>query len=238
MLLYPQNNRHRQYVDLSGFWDFRFAEDGEDFSNGLTPQHRIAVPASWNELFTDQLDNLGPAWYQTRFVAPWGWEHRRVSLRFNSVNYLASVWLNGALLGDHEGGHLPFVFDLTGVLDMQGDNLLVVRVDGRLSPDHIPPGNLPPDSPRDTFANNAQYPNASFDFFPYCGIQRPVLLYATPQEHLEDITVVTDIRQRAGIVTVEVSVRSPLDCTAHLTGHGFEGSSRSRFARESAVHRS
>ena len=31
-MLYPQRNKYRQYIDLSGFWDFRF--DAKD--EGLT----------------------------------------------------------------------------------------------------------------------------------------------------------------------------------------------------------
>jgi beta-glucuronidase len=67
----------------------------------------VAVPASWNEQFAGMRDYLGPAWYRTGFALPWGWSGKRVRLRFGSVNYLADVWLNGAYLGRHEGGHLP-----------------------------------------------------------------------------------------------------------------------------------
>lgn len=31
----------------------------------------------------------------------------------------------------------------------------------------------------------------SFDFFNYAGIHRPVLLYATPQDHVEDVVIKT-----------------------------------------------
>jgi beta-glucuronidase len=80
----------------------------------------IAVPASWNDQFEDHREYLGLAWYQTRFDRPWGWEERRVCLRFGSVNYLADVWLNGTKLGQHEGGHLPFEFDVTAQLRPEG----------------------------------------------------------------------------------------------------------------------
>jgi beta-glucuronidase len=225
-MLYPQNNPYRQMTDLSGFWDFRFAAADADFSTGFTGQTRIAVPASWNELFTDSLDNLGPAWYQTRFGVPWGWGDKRVRLRFNSVNYLAHVYLNGVWLGEHEGGHLPFEFEVTDQLDRTGDNLLVVRVEGQLSPDRVPPGNIPTTDKLDTFADETAYPNTNFDFFPYCGIQRPVLLYATAPDAIEDITVITDLRQGTGLVTVRIVSPDPLHCSARLSGFGFEAETR------------
>ena len=75
------------------------------------------------------------------FALPWGWRGQRIFVRFNSVNYLAEVWLNGERLGEHEGGHLPFAFDITDRVQ-DADNVLVVRVNGELAPDHVPPGNL------------------------------------------------------------------------------------------------
>src|SRR5258708_3694440 len=189
-MLYPQANRFRQSQDLSGFWDFRFdPEDrgrSEGWINGFEQAQPIAVPASWNEQFANHRDYLGPAWYQTRFDLPWGWEQQQIFVRFGSINYLAQVWLNGVELGSHEGGHLPFEFALSPSLRAEG-NILVVRVEGFLAPDRVPPGNG-----AHSFADQvATYPDANFDFFPYCGIQRPVLLYAVPQHAITDLPVTT-----------------------------------------------
>src|SRR5512147_3226371 len=108
-MLYPQSNSHRQVVALSDFWDFRFdpADVGlsRGWRTGFTDGRPIAVPSSWNDQFEDGRDFLGPAWYQTEFGLPWGWNGKRIVLRFGSVNYLAEVWLNGQVLGTHEGGH-------------------------------------------------------------------------------------------------------------------------------------
>ena len=48
-------------------------------------------------------------------------------LHFGAVDYHATVWLNGQLVGEHEGGYLPFEFDVAPLLQA-GENLLVVRV--------------------------------------------------------------------------------------------------------------
>lgn len=221
-MLYPQSNAFRQVTDLSGFWDFSFDPDdsGEQagWSEGFTGSRPIAVPASWNDQFEDHRDYLGPAWYQTRFDLPWGWRDHRVSLRFGSVNYRAKVWLNGKPLGSHEGGHLPFEFEATPHLQT-GDNLLVVRVDGRLAHDTVPPGNL---APQDMISSNIPYPSTSFDFFPFCGIHRPVLLYALPHGALTDLTVTTKLKGEAGQVQVRLNHTTQEKVTAHvkLRGHG------------------
>lgn len=195
-MLYPIRNPYRQWIDLSGIWAFkpdpedRGQQDGwQEYIGDTRP---IAVPASWNDQFTDLRDFLGPAWYTTHFNIPWGWDDSRILLRFNSVNYLAQVWLNGQALGSHEGGHLPFVFDITHWIHPQA-NTLVLRVDGRLAGDRVPPGNII-GSDLDFFASHSEnFPQTQFDFFPYCGIHRPVLLYCQPKVALNDITVIPEL---------------------------------------------
>jgi beta-glucuronidase len=59
-----------------------------------------------------------------------------------------------------------------------------------LAPDRVPPGNIPP-SPSDSFGH-ISFPDTAFDFFPFCGIHRPVLLYAVPPEGITDLTVVSE----------------------------------------------
>jgi len=229
-MLYPQSNLFRQTIDLSGLWDFRFdPEDqgtGGGWPQGLDDTRPIAVPASWNDQFAHWRDYLGPAWYQTRFALPWGWDQRRVTLRFGSVNYLAEVWLNGERLGEHEGGHLPFVFDVTEHVQREG-NLLVVRVDGTLAPDRVPPGDIPLPSTDEDDENApfpsgpfGAFPDTSFDWFPFCGIHRPVLLTATPHGGIDDLTVVTDIDGSTGLVRVRLEAGEATTARFTLRGHG------------------
>src|SRR6266487_4195139 len=52
----------------------------------------------------------------------------RCLLHFGAVDYLADVWLNGVLIGGHEGGETPFTLDVTDALKPDGENLLAVRV--------------------------------------------------------------------------------------------------------------
>ena len=227
-MLSPQSNSHRQIVTLSDFWDFQFDPQdiglSDGWQSGVAHGRPIAVPSSWNDQFEDGRDFLGPAWYQTGFDLPWGWDGKRIVLRFGSVNYLAEVWLNGQRLGVHEGGHLPFEFDITALIQASS-NKLVVRVDGRLDFDRVPPGNVTGDD-RDFFASHdGNYPQAQFDFFPYCGIQRPVLLYATSFGYIRDVTVQTSFEGSQGHVHVRVeNVTEGPSCKVqlHLTGHAHD----------------
>ncbi len=211
-MLYPQQNDIRNKLDLSGFWDFALDPDevGEEqgWFNGLDAQHAgcaprtIAVPASWNEQFQDTRDYLDVAWYAREFYVPQGWQDQRVHLRVGSANYAARVWVNGQFVGEHYGGHLPFAFDITDPIAWNGPNTVAIQVEGKLSPTRVPPGNV---GGVGAMSFMSGYPNTSFDFFPYTGIQRPVILYAVPDAHIEDITVVTEIGP-SGDGSVQVNV--------------------------------
>lgn len=200
-MLYPQRNETRDYIDLSDIWDFRFDKENEGFDSGwqegFSDCRPIAVPASWNDQFAEERDYLGPAWYQYKFSAPNDWLdlgfESLLILRFGSVNYFSDAWLNGLKIGKHEGGHLPFEFDVSDVIQ-RGENILIVRVDGNLHDDTVPP------SGRDLM----DYPAVNFDFFPFCGIQRPVLLYKISDMGIKDITVKTNIEKSNGYVDIAI----------------------------------
>jgi len=226
-MLQPRTNEIRQVLDISGFWDFRFDEEdrgeGKGWNKGFEGGRPAAVPASWNDQFAEGRDNLGPAWYATTFTLPDVWRDRAVLLRFDSVNYLARVWLNAEKLGDHEGGHLPFEWDIAGLLE-KGENTLVVKVDGRLAPDRVPPGNVPA-GPPDSFGN-LLYPPAAFDFFPFCGIHRPVRLCSIPRGGIEDLFVETSLGKNVAQVRVRVQCGNPSAAVrSRLSGFGFQSES-------------
>ena len=67
-------------------------------------------------------------WYRKGFVVPSGWRGKRVWLRFDAADYLAEVWLNGRLLGRHEGQFIPFEFDVAESLRPGESNVLMVLI--------------------------------------------------------------------------------------------------------------
>lgn len=224
-MLYPQQNDIRNQLDLSGFWSFQLdphnqGQNQEWFKTLPTPR-TIAVPASWNEQFQDTREYMDAAWYARTFYVPHGWQGQRIYVRIGSANYAAQVWLNDTLVGEHQGGHLPFAFDLTEHLVWDSPNRLTIRVDNALLPTRVPPGNV--GGRASGFMGS--HPNTSFDFFPYGGLHRPVLLYAVPAIHVADVTAVTDIAGSDGSVHVRV-VQEGGDLPGKLTlsgqGHTWE----------------
>ena len=60
-------------------------------------------------------------------------------VRFESVNYDATVWLNGRKIGHHDVAYLPFEL-ATARACTRASTRLVVRVDDRRGPGALPPG--------------------------------------------------------------------------------------------------
>lgn len=204
-MLYPYSTPSRTVLDLSGLWDFQPDPDeaGEEkgFMHRLPAPRPLAVPGSWNEQYADLFGYFGPAWHLRRFVMPADWKGRRVLLRVGSANYRAVVWVNGRRVGEHEGGHLPFVCDITAAARFGDENVLAIMVENTLRPDRVPAGNL---NSLDIELTQG-YPDTSFDFYPYAGLHRPVVLYCVPPAHIQDITVIT--RREGGQAYVQVTVR-------------------------------
>ncbi len=259
-MLYPQENEFRSLKDLSGVW--KFSLDPEDLGeeknwfDGLPSSRPIGVPGSWNEQYQDTMFYMGTAWHQTDFCHPPEWRGKRTTLRFGAAGHYARVWLNGEFIGEHEGGSLPFEFDISARMEPGRRNRLVVRVNNQLGPETIPPGGLSyagekkgddSDFVKEAIANFAsvvpeiqmlplllemrkQYPSVPFDFFPYGGIHRPVKLCATAREHIEKIKVWTEMKRGRASVYCEVAVHGNATAVRATLSRG-----KKSFAAESSI---
>jgi hypothetical protein len=127
----------RSRISLDGTWEFF-----PDPERKLSPEHlgrgaaarSIRVPGPWQAQFEDLRDYSGVAWYRRRFTVPPDERDDAVTiLHFGAVDYHATVWLNGALVGRHEGGYLPFELDISDHARPGEPDELIVRV---LDPGH------------------------------------------------------------------------------------------------------
>jgi beta-glucuronidase len=204
-LLYPHESATRRTRDLSGLWRFKLdkLDEGEaaGWWDGLSEARFIPVPCSWNDLFDDAKSYFGAAWYETEFRTEVD-ARRQLILRFGSAVYRAKAWLNAQLLGEHVGGHLPFAFDVTGIIRAEAPNRLVVMVENKLVVDRVP--SIP--DPKEYRLHTIHYPQTTYDFFPYSGLHRPVLLCAVPATHVHEVTVVTTRSGDDGVVDVSFTV--------------------------------
>ena len=145
----------------------------------------------------------GYAWYRVGFDAPGAWSGRFVKICFLGVSYAASVYLNGTLVAEHEGGHTPFAVDATPVIRPGAVNLLAVRVYRR-------PWYRPGLSGPDAISCRTELPHKPVDYWPYAGLTRDVFIEATAQVTVSKlITSAGDGRLTAAAVVFNHSAARP-----------------------------
>jgi hypothetical protein len=107
-------------------------DDGEWQEVGLP--HSFSIP-----YFQEPGFYSGPGWYRRRLVLDREQLAGVVRLDFEGAFQAADVYLNGELLGRHEGGYTGFAFEVQGVAK-EGENLVAVRVDNTWNPEIAPLG--------------------------------------------------------------------------------------------------
>lgn len=123
------------WQSLDGPWEFSFDDLGEGMSNqwhqGLPATHEIIVPFTYETKASGIAEESFHArvWYQRSFTVPDEYENQSIILHFQAVDYKASVWVNGSLVGSHTGGYAAFSFDISDYVDRKGENRLVVQVE-------------------------------------------------------------------------------------------------------------
>lgn len=179
-------NNVRDVVLLDDGWRFYFGEVNDQVvSNEFDDSswERVQVPHSWNRVGyynNDLVDKIhtpenidkrqGVGWYRLEFPAPNQANDGRIWLEFDAASRTAEVWLNGTRLGEHRSGFSRFRLDATDSVSLEGDNILVVKVD-----------NTKPSAESST----ADTLPIAGDFFVHGGLYRPVRMVVTDPVHID-----------------------------------------------------
>jgi beta-galactosidase/beta-glucuronidase len=126
--------------------------------------HLVNVPHTWN-VMDEFYEYEGEAWYRLDFASDGEIANTQIYLHFEAVYYRAEVWLNGTYLGEHEGGYTPFRFDVSGLLEADSTNTIVIKVDN--------------------YRRFHRVPDDIFDWWPYGGIVRDVSLKVTSKAFID-----------------------------------------------------
>jgi beta-galactosidase len=157
----PANHRIDTVIDSN--WRF-IRQDVSGAQNTIFDDSAWSVvnlPHTWNNLDGQDGGNnyyRGIGWYRTHFTIDNSYVGRRIFLKFDGAFLVSDVYLDGAYLGEHQGGFAAFVFDATPYVSIGGDNVIAVKVNNAANT------NIPP-------------LNADFTFFG--GIYRDVHLLVT-----------------------------------------------------------
>ena len=117
--------------------------------------------------------------YEVSFVLPEIFTKKRVLLHFGAVDQVAEVWLNGQCVGTHEGGYLPFAFDVTEVVSRTEENRLELKVTDELSKVY-------------PYGKQSSTPGGMW-YTPVSGIWQTVWLENVPERYIEKVCLTPDL---------------------------------------------
>jgi beta-galactosidase/beta-glucuronidase len=131
----------RARLALDGEWGFALGAAGDDRSGPLPASRfdlgiRVPFAPQW-PLSGLRLRRADVGWYVRSFDVPPG--AGPLLLHFGAVDYRARVWVDGALVAEHEGGHTPFQAEI-GEVVRGGRATVVVRADDPLEDVEVPRG--------------------------------------------------------------------------------------------------
>ncbi|MBQ7636555.1 MAG: hypothetical protein IJS80_04520 [Lachnospiraceae bacterium] len=118
--------------------------------------------------------------YSRTFHIPAEWEGERILLHFGAVDQTCEVYVNNRHIGSHEGGYLPFTFDITDSLNFLFENTVEVRVLDLLSKKY-PYG-------------KQRIPRGGMWYTPVSGIWQTVWLEPVPKDHIRRIKITPDLK--------------------------------------------
>ncbi|MEV4344290.1 AbfB domain-containing protein [Actinoplanes sp. NPDC049596] len=137
---YPRPQLTRpDWQSLNGIWQFAGASNLTTPPTGQTLGEEILVPYPIESALSGIMRRQDYSYYKRSFTVPAGWSGRNVQLNFGAVNWQSKVWVNGTLLGTHEGGYDKFSYDVTGAL-RAGSNEIIVGVWNPVETQDIPVG--------------------------------------------------------------------------------------------------
>ena len=117
--------------------------------------------------------------YEVSFVLPESFAKERVLLHFGAVDQVAEVFVNGVCVGTHEGGYLPFSFDVTEVVSRTGVNRLEVKVTDELSKAY-------------PYGKQSQTPGGMW-YTQVSGIWQTVWLENVPMQYIGEVRLTPDL---------------------------------------------
>jgi beta-galactosidase len=159
--------------------------DDHAFETVSVPHANVITP---HESFDPDMFRF-VSWYRKHFQPEDGMRGRQVFADFQGVMTVAEVYLNGQLVGRHNGGYTSFSVDLTPALKFGQDNVLAVRVDSR-EQKQVPPEGA----------------DKMFGYYLFGGMQRDVQLRVADPLHIESVYYTTAAIEPEAEINAQVSL--------------------------------
>ncbi len=193
----PQFQREK-WLNLNGYWDFAVSPHAD------LPEiydRKIRLPFAPESLLSgigEHFPEGSYLFYTREIVLPESFTGKRVLLHIGAADQVTHVYVNGGLLGHHEGGYTSMTFDLTSALP-GSQFTLTIRVQDDLRDLSFPYG-------KQTMNRGGMW------YTPVSGIWQSVWLESVPLGYIsgldihatpEKVTITTTGAPKAGSVSIQ-----------------------------------
>jgi beta-glucuronidase len=161
----PMNNGLPESSFFGGFPKNKTQKTGmELIEYNFETAAKIQIPGAWNAIDKKLFFYRGPVWLYKKF----NYQRKKEAithLYIEGSNFTTKIFINGSIVGEFEGGYVPFNFDISKYLK-DGENILLVQTDNTL--------------------NQSSVPTQKTDWWPWGGIVGDVYILETPKKFIQN----------------------------------------------------
>ena len=161
----PMNNGLPESSFFGGFPKNKIQKTGmELIEYNFETASKIQIPGAWNAIDERLFFYRGPVWLYKKFnYSPK--KEALTHLYIEGSNFTTKIFLNGSIVGEFEGGYVPFNFNISKYLK-EGENILLVQTDNTL--------------------DESSVPTQKTDWWPWGGIVGDVYVVETPKQFIQN----------------------------------------------------
>ncbi len=227
----PVSGAARSELELNGPWQVARYDDTDMDADRFTPVQKVPAPdvypLRWrgielpgSQWSVDGLNLAHRTVYRTRADVPAGYKGRGFKLHFSGTNWIASVFVNGRLVGSHKGVWIPWDLDVSGHIQPGTTNEIAVAIKSSyyaVDAENYRAGTDVDYHRNRPYANHGGlmyvapiYPSSKGDGDGRdYGIVNPVTLVAVGDAYTEDVFIRPSVRNKR--LDVDVTVRNTAD---------------------------
>lgn len=133
-------NAGREVRPLNSSWEFTKKGSEQALISGNADWEKVNIPHTWNNKDMQSGPNFyaGTGWYRKVLQIEPELKEKRIFLRFEGVGQVADVFVNGQLVGTHQGAYAAFCFEITKSVKFGEQNTIIVKANNEARKDIIP----------------------------------------------------------------------------------------------------